>query len=146
MMRAANSGNRQALCPGLSMPSSCYFHPNKLLTLLAHLSTVQPSVPLSEQTTDLGVLWIPKKGPECSLSEVYSTEQLLFHSPLCGWHYGAWNCLRPKEGRMEEAAQLRGLATCLSVFWVSLTRVLAHSFLQCVFTANNYCVQTIQTQ
>lgn len=64
------------------MPSSYYFHPSKLPTLLAHLSTVQPSVPLSEQTTNLGEHWIPKKGPECSLAEVYSDERLPFHSIL----------------------------------------------------------------
>lgn len=102
------------------MPSSYYFHPSKLPTLLAHLSTVQPSVPLSEQTTNLGVHWILKKGPECSLAEVYSDDFPFI--PFCGWHYGAWDCLRPKEGRMEGAghAQLRGLATWLSLFWVSL--------------------------
>lgn len=82
MMCAANSGNRQALHPGLPMPSSCYFYPNRLPALLAHLPTVQPSVPSSEQTTNLEVHWIPKKGPECSLAELYSDERLPFHPIL----------------------------------------------------------------
>lgn len=64
------------------MPSSCYFYPNKLPALLAHLSTVQPSVPSSEQTTNLEVHWILKKGPECSLAELYSDERLPIHPIL----------------------------------------------------------------
>lgn len=64
------------------LPSSCYFYPIKLPTLLAHLSTVQPSVPSSEQTTNLRVLRISKKGTDWFLAEIYSNELFPFYPAL----------------------------------------------------------------
>lgn len=123
----------------------CYFHPAKLPTLPAQLSTVQPSVPTSEQTAN----------SECSGSQTQGLSVLRlgcaqmnddFSNLLCWWETGAWAWQAPQgreDGRVLERPSLQrgggGSATEFSIFLVSPIQGLEHSCVQLVFTKHLLC-------